>query len=700
MGKTERPIKNTTGNDADNAEEALEVGPKTNGDKPSSAPKIEAENLRLLAGAYVDQADNLRKSARNYIRWIVATVSLMTVLIVVLPPIIDVVEDEILRVLGRETSKFDFQTETRNQAIEVQANSTLLLQMLRDRKDAVDVIQSELAKPYHFFRPELFDEKTPNGEVFVLDMIQNDNLIVAVGGKRELNDFTPVIFVKTAETENLRLVENLYSRLEGVFSKAALFDDGVLVAGAVSRGIDVWYVMPNGTTKQQFTLPGSVEEISQISASDSHIAFLISLGNNGWDVLVTDRSGKEIWRRTYGMGQVAKDLVWSGQDLLILASGGIENSEGIEIHRASGFSEAQPSVGISLQSASIPDARGGISFVRDESTPDSVSILAIDVGFVERFAQQSKDDWFKQREHDFEIDSARYQSDIGYAAVAKERQFFSGVSNTLWVKPDTTAEAVSIKLQSKLGLDSAFQIRLLNDNRLRLMPLLLRDEKSRDSWSVYTEAPSPQLPDVTISQDITELLEGIRAGENSASQSGSGDQTAASKDVIDGENYLINWFAELNTDVRTEWIMSAEVFVQLETLEKLARNWADRWKERERAATILARLRQADETGSLFNEVSSLGARLAVIALLIYLVNILVNLYRYNMRLAAFYQAQGNTIELVLAAGADARGMVGQSFKDLAGAHTPETVSFGARPAPPTETVLKSLADLAKLIKP
>ena len=145
--------------------------------------------------------------------------------------------------------------------------------------------------------------------------------------------------------------------------------------------------------------------------------------------------------------------------------------------------------------------------------------------------------------------------------------------------------------------------------------------------------------------------------------------------------------------------MKSEALAGIFKLRERPEHWQREWTEREKSAHTLARLRQADQAGSLWRNISSLAARLAVIALLIYLVNILVNLYRYNMRLAAFYQARRDAIEMALAAGADVTGMVQGSLADLARANTPEEVTFGPRPALPTDALLKAVPELAKIVK-
>lgn len=669
------------------------------GQKTAKVRDTEIESLVVQARAFTDQAELLRTRAGNNIRWIVATVFLMTVLVVILPPLIGIVEDGILWLVGKETSKFDFLEETRNQAIEVQTSSRILSRMLEDRDAAVKAIRSELTKPYQFFEPEIASDKEQTGEITIEDVAQLGELQVAVGGARELDDFTPVVFVRTSKEEKAwRLAQSLEPGLEGAFTKAVPFHDGVLIAGAMSTD-SVWLVSREGDLEQLFettAFPNRAPDVSQVATSEGLIAFLLGPDeSNASYVVVTDEAGQEVFTQRYGMGEVAKDIIWSDQDLLVLTNGGF--STGDVVHRYTGFSIGAASVG---RENSGLGQTGGLRFVRNEGALSSISILAFEFGFFDVLVQQSRNTWAPQTGQSFEAEILEEARGRNIATSAMGTLFFGGKPNTLMTKPITSNDVASVNLDSQLVFASALQFRFLNDGKLRLMALSLRSENSTDAWSLYTEARPPELPVVQTSPSIVSLLAGVAAGETSSDDVGLGDRTAASEGVSEGDTYLGDSIVDFKDALQPQWIISAEAVSQLRTLDDLARAWVEEWKERERAATILARLRQADEAGSLFNEVSSLVARLAVIALLIYLVNILVNLYRYNMRLAAFYQAQGNAIELAIASGADVRAMIGSSFKELAAAQTPETVSFGARPAPPTETVLKTLADVAKMIKP
>ena len=82
---------------------------------------------------------------------------------------------------------------------------------------------------------------------------------------------------------------------------------------------------------------------------------------------------------------------------------------------------------------------------------------------------------------------------------------------------------------------------------------------------------------------------------------------------------------------------------------------------------------------------------LAVIALLVYLVQIVVNRYRYLQKLAGFYQARAQALRL-LAAQADGGFLQGMTLADLTAMLSPDAVGFDKAAEPPTNllTLLQS----------
>lgn len=269
--------------------------------------------------------------------------------------------------------------------------------------------------------------------------------------------------------------------------------------------------------------------------------------------------------------------------------------------------------------------------------------------------------------------------------------------------PTTT----SIPLRSATFEANFLAVHAFDDGKLRLSPNYTSAPHPDRRAIFYVEAPAPDIPALARDEALLALLEGVAPAEGEDPSEGGGaeaplggDRTAEAEGIRNGGDFLSNSVAPVQEALRGDMLLAAGAFQAADQLNDLATEWRGEWNDRENSATILARLRQADQAGSLWRNVSSLAARLAVIALLIYLVNILVNLYRYNMRLAAFYQARGDAIDTALTLGADLRPMAGTSLAELAQAHTPEEVTFGTRPAPPTDALLKAIQELAKAAKP
>lgn len=87
------------------------------------------------------------------------------------------------------------------------------------------------------------------------------------------------------------------------------------------------------------------------------------------------------------------------------------------------------------------------------------------------------------------------------------------------------------------------------------------------------------------------------------------------------------------------------------------------------------------------------GTRVTVIALLIYLVQIYVTRYRYNIRLAAFYLARADAL-IILNFEKSWKGA--EEYKTLVEALTPETMGFGKATSPSTQQMIQVASDLYK----
>jgi len=89
--------------------------------------------------------------------------------------------------------------------------------------------------------------------------------------------------------------------------------------------------------------------------------------------------------------------------------------------------------------------------------------------------------------------------------------------------------------------------------------------------------------------------------------------------------------------------------------------------------------------------ISAISTRVGAIVLLLFLVQILVPLYRYNVKLASHYESCADAIDLLLVSGVSAPL---ELFIGLASALSPSGVEFGAVPAAPTEQALRFVADI------
>ena len=103
--------------------------------------------------------------------------------------------------------------------------------------------------------------------------------------------------------------------------------------------------------------------------------------------------------------------------------------------------------------------------------------------------------------------------------------------------------------------------------------------------------------------------------------------------------------------------------------------------------SALTKVTKLSEDFRTFSIYSSLGTRISILALLIFLVQILVSLYRYNMRLASYYRAREDALRAV-------KTDTVAAFGRLADVMTPQGVDFGKEPASP----LQQVNDLGKAI--
>ena len=88
--------------------------------------------------------------------------------------------------------------------------------------------------------------------------------------------------------------------------------------------------------------------------------------------------------------------------------------------------------------------------------------------------------------------------------------------------------------------------------------------------------------------------------------------------------------------------------------------------------------------------VSTLATRLGAAALLLFLIQILVPMYRYNARLVAFYHARADVLQLC-----DKQDP--GYLNELAGVLSPDAVEFGKAPRTPTQELVDLVAQISSI---
>ena len=693
-----------------------------NGDdtEPAAIAALSAIAIRFHA-----QAEDLRRRARRILLGVLGTVVGMTLLVIGLPPIINVAEDELLQLIGRQTSQLDAREETARQAADVRARSQTLLGLLRQRDELLGAANGALSKPHSAFAPENVDlaELWWAGDPVVLATAETELVQVAAG--YYFGNSLPMIAFRPKTIENWSLWKNPDEDQFGTFYAADTLGDTVLVAGQVDNSAAVWRVFEDGAVELAFEIPPGLNEeslnnIEALSVSpDGMTIALWGQSELSEYLILIDQNGELLWRRE--IRGLDGYLDWRGSTLYTLVGGG---RFGPNVHVFPEAAKSNRSEGLSDGlGRGFPLGFGAIGSNEDGIVAYSIergrlrSAVALFVGSI------LGGDWEIAETIDSPDLSAlpptgeenllhfgRFMilGGTGLGGFTRVEAGRSKGAQTL----DAEAMVTPITLRANgVELDFPYAHRF-DDGKLRLSLKITRptleDQRENSRTLFFVESTPPVLPSLPETEPaLLSLLEGLGtvedvetgelAGRETEAPIG-GDATAVSAGLTDGKRYMAWSIGPFLDAVRnSNMVLRSEIFDTADKLEALTKNWALEWEERERSATILAQLRAADKTGDLWRNISSLVARLAVIALLIYLVNILVNLYRYNMRLAAFYQARGDAIDTALAVGADLSGLAGTSLAELAGSHTPEDVTFGARPAPPTEAILNAIKDVAKI---
>ncbi|MFQ5566114.1 MAG: WD40 repeat domain-containing protein [Paracoccaceae bacterium] len=105
--------------------------------------------------------------------------------------------------------------------------------------------------------------------------------------------------------------------------------------------------------------------------------------------------------------------------------------------------------------------------------------------------------------------------------------------------------------------------------------------------------------------------------------------------------------------------------------------------------TVAVNLDEALRTAEPVRQASRIATRLAIVALLIFLVQIVVNKYRYLQRLAGFYQARAQAFRMLADSdpGLGAALLKGVTATELIASLSPDAIRFDKTAAPPTDNV-------------
>lgn len=98
------------------------------------------------------------------------------------------------------------------------------------------------------------------------------------------------------------------------------------------------------------------------------------------------------------------------------------------------------------------------------------------------------------------------------------------------------------------------------------------------------------------------------------------------------------------------------------------------------------------EDASLYLFLSTTITRIGAVLLLIFGVQILIGFYRYNLKLAAFYDARADALELL-----DENSL--SDIQSVVEAFSPDKIEIGKSPATPIDDVARLIEVVAKFPK-
>jgi len=685
-----------------NFEEALS-------DDPSQSVSIDRMCLADIAKRYHEQAADLRRKAVWNIRSIVMTVLLMAVAVVVLPPLVNVVEDRILALFGYETSHIDFNQESARQAASVRSYSNQLLQILQERDSIISVTQNTLGARLTSFKGESLRGEAGNPATADIAFTADFGVL---GGTLEKNGIVQPLIAFWSEDGKWTAWDGFEDGTVGAINRIKNVGKLFYAVGQLENRATFWSI--DSSTKVKLNFSAADDDLEyfhdfSVSEDNKYIALSASAGarSNNKTIIVLDIEEQYVKVKSYDFqifGEIS-DLIWEGQDLLLAhhdpggakiyriinATGG-DGELKARVHTVSGEVQTIPENELDYKQIGFAPSR-----ILKLSKNDLGNIFALLTKHneVQYFFYNANGEWSGNRKL-FPGFEALFPSEI---AADEKGIYFIRRNDISFISTNTNLSfSENGDFSTKLRMNLDYSISPIFIGPKGRLIITNSQNPSLNSYLYFIESKSLSLPELTKQDGLTRFLEGLVPEEGELPLGG--DKTSSAANLLGGRDMFRRSIAATQKAIRdSDMLLDNSIHEGTEKLDALSEKWVTQWDEREKAAIILSRLRAADHTGSTWRNVSSLTARLAVIALLVYLVNILVNLYRYNMRLAAFYQARGDAMETALASGCDIGTMMSETLSEFARAYTPEEVNFGTRPAPPTETIAKTFQELAKVLK-
>ena len=480
---------------------------------PVARSAADPDRMSRLATGFGEQAAYLRRRAYWNIRSIVATVILMTVLVIALPPLVNVAEDRLLAYFGYQTSQIDFQRETARQAADVRARSQRLLDLLDERDDLVREINDKLTIQDLFFVPEMIRTPEWARNPQVVAVAENDGLRVAVGRLSPSMAGPPMIALHGAD-EGWKLLGDFNPNVRGGVYDVTVFGDGFLAGGDFRGQAVLWKIAPDGGLSQAFDVTGPIEKIEVIAATpDGNLVALGgTTGRTGHLHVYSDR-GDLLWRERLALGASNGliDLLWRGRTLYALLKSGPETTVLV-----ADFTTPEPTVlrEVLEEVHAIPVALT----VPDRNTEVAAVLIDVDSKY-KQLKRNERGDWVADGILDgapVPVDGLNQRVTARSAFHLDGKQSVFGASGgsrlTLFNYDRTGASSESIPMASRAFQAEYFRVFAFRDGVVRLSPELRGGQPGKPEQALfYVQAPAPRIEPPARDRDIAALLEGDRS---------------------------------------------------------------------------------------------------------------------------------------------------------------------------------------------